>query len=58
LATLPRWRIGVVALAHVGIATLRLSIAAPARCERARDGALSFFFLCFYLFALLWVPCL
>jgi hypothetical protein len=39
LAALLPWRIGVIALVHVGIAVLRLGIAAPARRERARDGA-------------------
>jgi hypothetical protein len=38
LTTLPHWRIGVVALVHVGIAALRLGIAALARRERARNG--------------------
>jgi hypothetical protein len=33
LATLSRWRIGVVVLVHVGIAALRLGIAALAQCH-------------------------
>jgi hypothetical protein len=37
--TLTRWRIGVVALVHDGVVTLRLGIAMMARRERARDGA-------------------
>jgi hypothetical protein len=39
LAALLPWHIGVIALVHVGIAVLRLGIAALARRERARDGA-------------------
>jgi hypothetical protein len=39
LAKLSCWRIGVVPLVHVGIAALRLGIAALARCERARRSS-------------------
>jgi hypothetical protein len=39
LTTLSCWRIGVVALVHVGIAALRLGNASVARCERARRSS-------------------
>jgi hypothetical protein len=38
LTKLSRWRVGVVALAHVGIAALRSGIAALARRECADNG--------------------
>jgi hypothetical protein len=47
LAVLLRWRIGVVALVHVGIAALRLRIAALAR----RNVHVAIFFCC-------WVSCM